>query len=62
MTLEKIGVEFLRSKREVISLIKPLLGVHAKSHLPSARIDPRTAAEIRFDCRERRECVGFGGV
>ena len=59
MALEKIRVEFLRSKREVISLIEPLPGVHAKSHLPSARIDPRTAAEIRFDCRERRECVGF---
>ena len=62
MTLEKVRVEFLRSKREVVSLVKPFFGVHAKGHPAGARIDPRASAEINFDGYEAGESVGFEGV
>ena len=62
MALKKVGVQFLCSIRKIISLFKPFFGVHAKCHLAGTRIDPYTSSQIRFDCRQARECVGFGGV
>jgi hypothetical protein len=62
VTLQKIGVEFLRSEREVVPLIKPFFGVQAKGHPARARIDPRASAEVGFDGCEAGKSVGFEGV
>jgi hypothetical protein len=46
VALEEICVELLRTKSKIVTLVEPLLGIHMKSHLASARIDPCSAAKI----------------
>ena len=59
VALEQIGVKLIRTERQVVALVEPLFGVHAKRHPAGARIDPHTAAKIGFDRCEASECVGF---